>query len=232
MDVLLTFLEGIITFVSPCLLPMLPIYVAYFSGGAGAGASEGGSGRGGVAQTLRSALGFVVGFGAVFTILGAFAGTLGAALVSHQRLLDACCGIVVMFLGLNYLGVLRVSVLNRTWRPASGVLPRSFGTSLLFGMVFAIGWTPCVGTFLASALSLAADEGSMARGVALLASYSLGLGVPFVVSALLVDQLEDALSWTRGHYGAIEKASGLLLVAVGLLMATGRLGALLRLLAG
>ena len=152
MDYLLTFLEGIVTFVSPCLLPMLPIYLAYFAGGSQEDA---------VGDTRRVAvcsLGFVLGFSLVFVSLGAFAGTLGALLVRHGRIMDVVCGVVLVVLGLNYAGVLRIPLLERTLRPNTTIIPRGFGSSVLFGLVFAIGWSPCVGAFLASALSLAASS--------------------------------------------------------------------------
>ena len=245
---LVTFLEGVVTFVSPCLLPMLPLYLAYFAGGGGTGApaadAEAPAGADGVAapagsapaadptRALRCALGFVLGFGLVFVTLGALSGTLGAALLRYQRAVEIACGLVVILLGLNYLGVLRFSLLDRTLRPQTGVVPRGFASSVAFGVVFAIGWTPCVGTFLASALSLAATSGSAARGVALLACYAAGLGLPFVLAAVALDRLEGAFGWVRAHYDLVNRASGDLLVALGLLMATGLFGSWLRLLAG
>lgn len=224
MDLLLTFLEGIITFVSPCILPMLPIYLAYFAGDAGA------EDEGRTRRTIICALGFVLGFGMLFTLLGAFAGTLGSFLVRYQRVLDVVCGAVVVLLGLNYLGVLRIGVLERTGGVQTRVRPKTFASSVAFGMVFGLSWTPCVGTFLASALSLAAASGSTMAGVGLLACYSLGLGVPFIISAVLIEQLEGAFAWVKTHYAVIDRVCGVLLVAVGVLMATGQLGLWLRLL--
>lgn len=221
MDFLLTFLEGIITFVSPCILPMLPIYLAYFAGDTGADKQG---------RTLVCALGFVMGFSLLFTLLGAFAGALGSVLLRYQRVLDIVCGSAIIVLGLNYLGVFSLPVLARTGGIGTRVIPRSFGSSLIFGMIFAVSWMPCVGTFLASALSLAVSSGSTAMGVALLLCYSFGLGVPFILSAILVDQLEGAFSWVKAHYAVIDKVSGALLIIVGILMATGTLGAWLSLL--
>lgn len=226
MDYLVTFLEGIVTFVSPCLLPMLPIYLAYVAGAGAVGETRD------PRRALVGALGFVVGFSVVFCALGAFAGTLGGLLVAYGRALDVACGAIVIVLGLNYLGVIHVPALDRTVRPGVGASRGGVLGPVLFGMVFAVGWTPCVGTFLASALSVAASSGGTLRGVALLLSYSLGLGLPFILCAVLVDQLEGALAWARGHGRAIEVASGAFLVLVGLLMATGTLGAWLRVLSG
>ncbi len=227
MEFAITFLEGVITFISPCLLPMLPIYVAYFAGDAGQGGENGtGGGRaaGRTGRTVRCALGFILGFSALFTLMGAFAGTIGALFLQHQAALNAICGAVVIVLGLNYLGILRIPLLQRTLKPRTGVIPRGFASSVLFGIVFAIGWTPCVGAFLGSALSLAASSGQTAKGIALLLCYSLGLGLPFFLAAILIDKLEGAFAWVKRHYTIIDKVCGTLLVLVGVLMATGQLG--------
>jgi len=226
-DFAITFLEGVITFVSPCLLPMLPIYVAYFAGGA----ERANSGSSSLGRTLVCAFGFVVGFTVVFTLMGALAGAAGQLLFEYQGVLNAICGIIVIILGLNYLGVLSIPLLQRTLKPSAGVMPRGFWSSLVFGMVFAVGWTPCVGAFLGSALSLAASSAHTVTGVLLLLCYSLGLGLPFVIAAVLIDQLEGAFTWVEAHYDIVNKISGALLVLVGALMATGLLGFWLRLLA-
>lgn len=226
MDFAITFLEGVITFVSPCLLPMLPIYVAYFAGDAGEASGQTRSAR--TKRTITCALGFIVGFTALFTLMGAFAGTVGSFFLRHEAVLNVICGVIVIVLGLNYLGVLRIPILQRTLKPSTDIMPRGFFSSVLFGMVFAIGWTPCVGAFLGSALSLAASSGQTATGIALLLSYSLGLGVPFFIAAILIDQLEGAFSWIKRHYGVIDKICGAILVLVGALMATGMLGIWLR----
>ena len=227
MGFVVTFLEGVITFVSPCLLPMLPIYIAYFAGDAGAATlADSASAR--LKRTVICALGFIAGFTALFCALGALSGTLGLAFAKHQRVLDVVCGVIVICLGLNYLGVLKIPLLQRTIKPSNTIVPRNFFSSLLFGMVFAIGWTPCVGAFLGSALSLAASSGQTQAGLLLLLSYSLGLGVPFLLTAILIDQLESALSWIKAHYGLIDKLCGALLVVVGLLMASGLMGLWLR----
>lgn len=215
MDFLLTFLEGIITFVSPCLLPLLPVYLAYFAGGDAAKAS--------LRQTVCSALCFVAGFTLVYALLGAGAGVVGMVLVRHREAFNVACGAVLVLLGLNYLGVLRIPVLERTWRKRSATQERGYAGSLLFGVVFAIGWSPCVGTFLASALSLAASSASAGRGMALLLCFSAGLGVPFVLSAALINQLQGAFGWVKRHYEVINRVCGGLLVVEGLLMAVGLL---------
>lgn len=255
MTYLITFLEGVITFISPCLLPLLPVYIAYFAGGvegstssaqrvgasANAGAGVAASADGSTAaqpatrnltHTIICALGFVVGFTILFCIMGAFAGSVGGFFAEHQAVLNVICGAVVVFFGLHFAGVLNIPALQKTLRPNANQKPRGFFSSMLFGVVFAIGWTPCVGAFLGSALALAASTGSTAEGVALLVCYSLGLGVPFLLTAVLIDQLEGAFSWIKRHYRVINTVCGVLLIVVGVLIATGQMGAWLSLLAG
>ena len=226
MDYLAAFLEGVVTFVSPCLLPLLPVYLAFFAGDA-----QGSDAERGMARTLAGALCFVLGFGIPFTAAGAVAGLAGSLLLRWRQALDAACGLLVIVLGLNYLGVLHIDVLQRTVRLSSGRTREGLLGPFLLGVTFAVGWSPCVGTFLASALGLAAQTASAARGVAMLACFSAGLGVPFVLSALLVTQLEATLLWVKGHYELVNRICGLLLVVVGVLMATGRLGTWMALLA-
>lgn len=235
MQYAITFLEGIITFVSPCLLPLLPVYVAFFAGGVSgqdettsidaSGAGEGASGDAvRLRQTAVSALGFILGFTILFVAMGAFAGTVGSFFLQHQAALNVVCGIIVIVMGLNFMGVFKIPLLEKTFRMDFQQEGHGFFASALFGIVFAIGWTPCVGAFLASALSLAASTGSTMQGIALLTCYSLGLGVPFFLAAILIDRLENAFNWVKRHYTPINIASGAVLVIVGVLMATGRLG--------
>lgn len=225
MDYVAAFLEGVITFVSPCLLPLLPVYLAFFAGGAG-GEREDGS----KAHTLARALGFVLGFCIPFTLMGAFAGAVGSLLVAWRRPLELICGLVVVALGLSYLGVLPAAPFAGAVRMGKGASRPGVIGAVAFGLAFAVAWTPCVGTFLASALSLAASSASALHGIAMLACYSVGLGVPFVLAALLVDQLEGAFAWVKGHYDVVNRVSGALLVVVGLLMACGLLGTWMSLL--
>lgn len=227
MGYLAAFLEGIVTFVSPCLLPLLPVYVAFFAGGVDS--ADGDSASGGNDSALAGACAFVVGFTIPFTLMGAFAGTAGSLLIAHQRVLDLVCGSIVVVMGLGYLGVLRIPLPGRGLGRAGASGRRGIVGALLLGVTFSVGWTPCVGTFLASALSLAASTGGTLPGMAMLVCYSLGLGIPFVLSAVLVEQVEEAAGWVKRHYALVNRICGLLLVAVGLLMATGYLGVWMRL---
>lgn len=219
MPYLISFLEGIITFVSPCLLPMLPIYLSYFAGG----------GEHTTRRTLTGAAGFVTGFTVVFVLLGALAGTLGSFLQHHQTAVNLFSGLIVIFFGLNFLGVIRWNLFK-----GSGHTVRAdnmnFFSALVFGVIFSVGWTPCVGAFLGSALALASQQGHVLEGMLLLFVYSLGLGVPFVLSAVLIDRLKTAFDWIKRHYAVINAVSGGFLILVGVLMATGLMGRFLNLL--
>ena len=218
MQYLISFLEGVITFVSPCLLPMLPVYLTYFAGG----------GERSLRKTLSGAAGFVLGFTLVFVAMGALAGTLGALLKEHQTAVNLVSGGIVILFGLSFLGLFRIPFFHGGARAPQH--SPGFFSSLLFGMVFSIGWTPCVGAFLGSALLLASQQGHVAEGMLMLLVYSLGLGVPFLLSAVLIDRLKSAFDWIKRHYQVINLVCGSLLILVGILMATGAMGRLLQLL--
>lgn len=219
MQYLISFLEGIVTFVSPCLLPMIPLYVTYFAAG------EESSTR----TVLKNALGFVLGFTTVFVAMGALASTLGAFLIAYQGIVNVICGAVVVFFGLYFLGVVKLGFLRGANASMAG-RQLGFLSSAAFGVVFSVGWTPCVGAFLGSALMLASTQGSVTVGVVMLLCYSAGLGLPFVLAAVLIDKLKGAFDAIKRHYDVITKACGWFLAAVGILMATGLLGNLLALL--
>lgn len=219
MQYFISFLEGIITFISPCLLPMLPIYISYFAGG----------GERSTKKTVINALGFVLGFTLVFMALGALAGTLGSFLIKYQTVVNIVCGIIVIFFGLNYLGVLKINLFHGM---TGNVDTENMGffSAIVFGVIFSVGWTPCVGTFLGSALMLASTQAQMLKGILMLLCYSLGLGIPFVISAVLIDKLKGAFLFIKTHYQIINKVCGVFLIVVGISMATGMLGKLLNIL--
>lgn len=221
MDYLVTFLEGVITFISPCLLPMLPIYIAYFAGEAGQGVQLHDGQPRSIVRTLVDALGFVAGFTIVFTCLGALAASLGSFVAQHRTVLDIVCGVIVIVFGLHFSGLLHIPLLDRTAGPQARFAPTSFLSAVAFGMVFSIGWTPCVGAFLGSALLLAATAGSVAHGVGLLVAFCAGLGIPFVLCAVAVEQLGAAFDAIKRHYRIVNRVCGLFLVVVGVLMAFG-----------
>ena len=219
MQYLISFLEGIITFISPCLLPMLPIYISYFAGGGQ---------RTGV-KTVKNALGFVLGFTVTFMAMGALAGTVGSFLRRYQTWVNLVSGLVVIFFGLNFMGVLKLN-LFRGAAKFENTGNMDFFSALLFGVIFSVGWTPCVGAFLGSALMLASQQGHVVEGMLMLFAFSMGLGIPFVISAVLIDYLKSAFGWIKKNYKIINIISGSLLVLIGILMATGLLGRLLSLL--
>ena len=218
MQYLISFFEGILTFISPCLLPMLPVYISYFAGG------EADS-----KKTFRNALGFILGFTILFTAMGALAGTLGSSLSKYQMAVNIVSGLIVIFFGLNFMGVIKLNLFKGSARMQTGNL--GFFSSLLFGMIFSVGWTPCVGAFLGSAFMLASQQGHVLEGTLMLLSYSLGLGIPFLLSAVLIDQLKGAFNFIKRHYTVINYICGGLLILVGILMATGILNDVMQSLA-
>ena len=216
MQYIISFLEGIITFISPCLLPMLPIYLSYFAGG----------GERTMRRTLTSACGFTLGFTLVFVAMGALAGTLGSLLRQYQTVVNLLLGLVVIFFGLIFLGVFRFHLFRGGSHAVKGG-SMGFFSAFVFGIIFSVGWTPCVGVFLGSALMMASREGTAAAGILMLIFYSLGLGIPFVVSALILDRLKGTFDVIKKHYRIINVVSGIFLVLVGILMMTGPFGYLL-----
>ena len=219
MEYIFLFLEGIITFISPCLLPMLPVYVSYFA------ASETNK-----SHTVTNSIGFVSGFTIIFVIMGAFSGTFGRLISDYRLLFNIVTGTIVIAFGLNFLGVLNIEFINRIGGKRMKVENLSFFSSLLFGIVFSLSWTPCVGAFLASALLIASLKGTLLKGISMLLAFSLGLGIPFIISALLIDQLKGTLDFIKKNYKTINLISGSLLVFIGVLMVTGYMGYFLSLL--
>lgn len=219
MQYLISFLEGIVTFISPCILPMLPIYISYFAGG---GERE-------TKKTLTNAIGFVLGFTVIFVLMGMLAGTAGGFLREYQTAVNIVTGAVVILFGLTYLGVFKVNIfkgINKQMDTHDMGLISAF----IFGLVFSIGWTPCVGAFLGSALMLASQQGQAITGMIMLLAYSIGLGIPFIISALLIDQLKSAFGWIKKNYRVINAVCGVFLIIIGVLMATGMMGYFLGLL--
>ena len=219
MQYFISFLEGIITFISPCLLPMLPVYISYFAGG----------GERSTRKTLKCALGFVLGFTIIFVTMGAMAGSIGGLLKKYQQIVNLVSGLVVIFFGLNFLGIIRVNIFKGI-RQNVKTEQLGFFMSAVFGIIFSLGWTPCVGAFLGSALMLASQQGQVLTGMLMLLCYSAGLGLPFIFSALLIDKLKSTFAFIKKNYRVINLISGSLLIIIGLAMATGLMGKLLAVL--
>ena len=200
MNILLTFAEGVVSFVSPCMLPLLPVYVTYFA-----------AGDAGKGVMLARAFAFMLGFTVVFVALGVFAGTLGAALASHRTAVNTVCGALVIAFGLGYLGLFRLPFSGmKSSRTPTGVV-----SAFVFGLVYSVSLTPCVGAFLGAALMQAASEGGALRGAMLLLAYSLGLGVPFVASAVLLNRFRAAFGFIKSSYAIINPVCGAMLVLFG-----------------
>lgn len=221
MNYVLLFLEGIITFISPCILPMLPIYISYFMGENEEKKSASG---------FLNSVSFVVGFSLIFTMLGAASSTVGIFFKEHLREINILSGSLMIIFGLNYLGVINISFLQKSYKlngrkEKSGIL-----SSFIFGVVFGVGWTPCVGPFLGSALIIASNSSNIYEGVFMLLSFSLGIGVPFILSALLLDSLKESLNFIKRNYKIINRISGGLLIIIGVMMMTGYLNKLLSIL--
>ncbi|MBE6686866.1 MAG: cytochrome c biogenesis protein CcdA [Ruminococcaceae bacterium] len=218
MQYLITFLEGVITFISPCLLPMLPIYLIYFAAGSKEASKK---------QSLFNAFAFIAGFSLLFVSLGALAGTLGVFLTKNQTLFNIICGIILIIFGINYTGLIKLPFLNSTKKFSLDIKPTGFISSFLFGLVFAFGYSPCIGAFLSSALLMAANSKTALEGILLLLLYSLGLGLPFLICTLIIDNLKGAIGFIKSHYNIINPICGILLILIGILMATGILNKIL-----
>ena len=206
----LLFLEGFLAFISPCMLPMLPVYLMYL-----AAESEGGK-RASVANTI----GFVAGFSMVFMAMGATATAIGSTLAEHPALLRRVSGAVIALFGLHFLGLLKIGFLDVEKKLGEGTKRGGFTGALLFGGAFSLGWTPCLGPFLASAMLLAGNGKTLWQGVFCLFVFSMGLGIPYIIAALLFTRIKGVFQWLRRNGAAIKKISGAVLVAAGIAIAT------------
>jgi cytochrome c biogenesis protein transmembrane region len=215
MEYIISFLEGFICFISPCLLPMLPIYISYFSGQK---AYEKKS------KTLINSIGFVLGFTLIFILLGVFASTFGKFIHQYSKIINIIFGIIIILFGLNFMQVIKIPILNKTKKFNSKVHDMNFFTSMLFGIIFSVGWTPCVGAFLGTALMAVASGAEIGKGIMMLLLFSLGLGIPFILSAMLINKLKVTFDIIKKNYKIINIISGSFLILIGILMMTGLLG--------
>jgi cytochrome c-type biogenesis protein len=216
-------LAGFVSFLSPCVLPLVPPYLAYLGGTTiDEFTAEGGVPKHVWRRVVVASLLFVLGFTTVFVGLGAGASLFGQMIQTYKRELEIVAGIVIILFGLHFLGVFRIALLYREARYHTahhhGV---SYVGSYIIGLAFAFGWTPCIGPILATVLALAANEGSLATGVKLLFVYSLGLGIPFILAALAVEPFLGFMQRFRRHLGKVEMAMGVLLIITGLMFLTG-----------
>lgn len=216
-------LAGLVSFASPCVLPLLPGYLSYATG---LGVAQIVDGTGRRRTLLLGTLGFVVGFAVIFVVTGALIGGLGAALIAHQRAISIGVGVLIMALGAMFAGLIPF---GREFRVRA--MPRfSVAASPLLGAVFALGWTPCIGPALATVLTLSINEGSAVKGGVLAFAYALGLGVPFIVVGLTFGRAKRLLGWLTTHQRGVQIAGGVLMMGVGLAFVTGAWDALMALM--
>ena len=205
MQYIITFIEGVASFVSPCVLPVIPIYISYF-------ATDNKSSK----KALINALGFVSGFSIIFILLGVFAGTFGKFIHEYVDYFNIIFGIFLIVIGLNYMGFLFIKLFNKTNGKSLEKKNLNFITSCFFGMIFSLTWTPCVGAFLSSALILASTTGSVLKGAILLLLYSLGLAIPFIITTIFLEKMKKTFDFIKKHYNIINKISGSILLIFGI----------------
>jgi cytochrome c-type biogenesis protein len=219
---------GVLSFISPCVLPLIPGYLSFVSGVSldemRADAAPATSRR----QVLVTSLAFVLGFSLVFIALGASATAVGRFVFERQPLLSKIAGVLIVVFGLHTMGVFRIALLETEKRVHAQRKPAGVFGALLVGIAFAFGWTPCIGPILAGILAIAASKDTVGEGVLLLAVYSAGLGVPFLLTSVAINRFFAATARIRRHYHKIEIASGALLVAIGLLIFTNQLTVIVR----
>ncbi|ADZ70756.1 cytochrome c biogenesis CcdA family protein [Polymorphum gilvum] len=217
---------GILSFISPCVLPLVPPYLGFLAGTS----LEELTGEGGESEAGRrvflSALAFVAGFSTVFVLLGASASLIGQFVTQHIQFLGYVAGVMIIVMGLHFLGVFRIGLLYREARVHVARKPAGLAGAYLIGLAFAFGWTPCVGPILAAILFVAGSEETVAQGALLLSAYALGLGIPFLAAALFAGPFLAFMKRFRRHMGAVEKAMGVVLVATGVMFLTGQMAVL------
>lgn len=211
-------LGGLLSFLSPCVLPIVPPYLAYMSG---ISVRDMKAGR----APILAALFFVLGLSTIFLLMGAAASAFGAFFLGHAETFATASGVVIMIFGAHFLHVIRIPFMDREFRLEAGDQGGSAFGAYVLGLAFAFGWTPCIGPQLAAILTLAAQEGSVGKGAVLLAAYGAGLGIPFLLVAAFFTRLSPVVDFFKRHMERIERITGLLLWTVGLMMATGEFSA-------
>ena len=209
---------GVISFLSPCVLPIVPPYLAYMAGISTADMTET---RGPDRAVVVSALFFVLGLSTVFLLLGFAASALGRVFLSYQEYFNYAAGAVIILFGLHFIGLVRLPFLFREARIDAGDRGGSPLGAYVLGLAFAFGWTPCIGPVLGAILSMAAQDASFSRGLVLMGFYAVGLGLPFLLAAIFISRFMGVMVRMRRHMGTIEKVMGVLLIGVGLLLITG-----------
>ena len=214
-------LAGLVSFLSPCVLPLVPPYLCYMAGVSLDQLTGTGDTQVAKRTVLAASVGFVLGFSTVFIALGAAATAIGQVVRSHVDVLSVVGGVVIIVMGLHFLGVFRIALLNREARVQVSSQAAGPVGAYVMGLAFAFGWTPCIGPVLAAILAVAGSEQTVTRGALLLGAYSLGLGIPFIVAGLFSGPFLDFMRRFRAHLGTVEKIMGGLLVITGVLFITG-----------
>ncbi len=207
MDLFVIFIEGIASFLSPCVLPMLPMYVSYFAGQ-----------DKNLKRTVINSLGFVLGFTIIFVLLGVFASTLGKLITANSKYINIIFGIIVILFGLHYMGILNIKILNKSRGIKKNNDKLSFFSAIIFGIIFSVCWTPCVGVFLSSALMMSATSENVLKGGLMLFIYSIGLGIPFLLTSIFLERLKSTFNLIKKHYNVINKIAGIILIFSGIIL--------------
>lgn len=207
MNFLIIFIEGMASFLSPCVLPMLPMYVSYFAGQ-----------DKNLKKTIINSLGFVLGFTIIFVLLGIFASTLGKLITANSKYINILFGSIIILFGMHYMGILNIKILNKSKGIKKNKENLSFFSSIIFGIIFSVCWTPCVGVFLSSALMMSATSENILKGGMMLLIYSIGLGIPFIITSIFLERLKDTFNSIKKHYNIINKIAGIILIFSGILV--------------
>ena len=207
MELFIIFIEGIASFLSPCVLPMIPMYVSYFAGQ-----------DKDFKRTIINSLGFVLGFTIIFVLLGVFASTLGKLITANSKYINIIFGIIVILFGLHYMRILNIRILNKSMGIKKNNDKLSFFSAIIFGMIFSVCWTPCVGVFLSSALMMSATSENILKGGIMLFIYSIGLGIPFILTSIFLERLKNTFNLIKKHYNIINKIAGIILIFSGIIL--------------
>ena len=205
MNFLIIFIEGMASFLSPCVLPMLPMYVSYFAGQ-----------DKNLKKTIINSLGFVLGFTIIFVLLGIFASTLGKLITANSKYINILFGSIIILFGMHYMGILNIKILNKSKGIKKNKDNLSFFSSIIFGIIFSVCWTPCVGVFLSSALMMSATSANILKGGFMLLIYSIGLGIPFILTSIFLERLRNTFNTIKKHYNIINKIAWIILIINGI----------------
>ncbi len=206
MEFVMTFLEGVASFISPCILPLIPIYISYFAG----------KEEKKISRAVINAIGFVIGFTIIFTLMAVATNRLGSILYDSQKYIRVIFGILSIIMGLTYMDIIKFNIFSKFKKFEMNTDNLNFIKSVVFGMLFSISMTPCLGIFLTSALLLIASSAEFYKGLLLIITFSLGLGIPFIISAFLIEKLKNVFNIIKSHYNVVKIVSGLILIAMGL----------------